>query len=880
VTDILAKLNAALAGRYRLEREVGQGGMATVYLAQDLKHDRKVALKVLKPELAAVLGAERFLAEIKTTANLQHPHILALFDSGQVDGTVFYVMPFVDGESLRSRLEREKQLPIDDALRIAREVGDALQYAHGHGIIHRDIKPENILLQGGHALVADFGIALAAAKTGGTRMTETGMSLGTPTYMSPEQAMGERTLDARTDIYALGCVLYEMLIGEAPFTGATAQAIVAKVLTEKPAPIIPQRDRVPPHIEDAVLTALEKLPADRFASAAEFVAAIGSEEGASVAATRSRTARRLGARRAIRGRLAAAGVVIAALAGAGGWLLGRAGGAPAAQAPSRLAILAPGTGVAFNGVARTMDISADGQLVAYAATHPLGTRVQTRRLDGSEPQVIPNSSNLAHLRLSPDGRFLYAAEGGGTMQRIALGGGAWTPVPELEVTSFLAFAEDSVLWWGSLLSYGTYRRGPDGRDSLAFPRSTIGQVLPDGRHAVGTSVTTGANTGNAQWLDLETGEARLLFDTPVVEVRYTMGYLVYVRPDGAMVAAPFDARGGTVTGPHVEIAADVSVSGVGFAQYAVADNGTVAYIPGFNSELVRVGRSGEVRVLLEERRRYHSPRISPDGRRIVFDDVSPEGRDVWLYTEGTRALTRATFQKDGHDPVWALDGKGLYYLAGSGGRLDIFHTQLGTTAPPERESTTVELSYTGTPLRNGAGFLTTVPGTVGRGLDIVRLAPRGAAIDTVVATPVDESFVVPSPDGHWFAYISDQSGRPELYVRALGGSNVQLQVSLDGASEPVWWRDGRGLFYRRATANGAELVAATLALGPEPRVVTHTSLFDVSSFDTAAPHANYDVSPDGSWFVFARRAGSDYIAVLQNVPELARRIARGAGTVP
>ncbi|MGE0353562.1 MAG: serine/threonine-protein kinase, partial [Gemmatimonadales bacterium] len=203
MTDPLARLSAALADRYRLERELGQGGMATVYLAQDLKHDRQVAIKVLKPELAAVIGAERFLTEIKTTANLQHPHILTLHDSGEVNGTVFYVMPFIEGESLRDRLDREKQLPVADAVRIATGVASALDYAHRHGVIHRDIKPENILLHDGQALVADFGISLAVSKSeGGSRMTETGMSLGTPQYMSPEQAMGERDLDARTDIYA------------------------------------------------------------------------------------------------------------------------------------------------------------------------------------------------------------------------------------------------------------------------------------------------------------------------------------------------------------------------------------------------------------------------------------------------------------------------------------------------------------------------------------------------------------------------------------------------------------------------------------------------------------------------------------------------------
>src|SRR5712692_7377428 len=276
MTDILGRLTAALAGHYRIDRELGAGGMATVYLAHDVRHDRKVALKVLRPELAAILGAERFLAEIKTTANLQHPHILSLYDSGEADGLVFYVMPYVEGESLRDRIHREHQLPVDEAVRIAREVADALHYAHQHGIVHRDIKPENILLHGGHAQVADFGIALAASRSeGGTRMTETGMSLGTPHYMAPEQAMGEREITPKADIYALGCVLYEMLTAEPPFVGATAQAIIARVMTEEPRSLTLQRKTIPPHVEAAVGMALAKLPADRFATAAQFAEALG-----------------------------------------------------------------------------------------------------------------------------------------------------------------------------------------------------------------------------------------------------------------------------------------------------------------------------------------------------------------------------------------------------------------------------------------------------------------------------------------------------------------------------------------------------------------------------------------------------------------------------
>src|SRR3954466_7911862 len=285
MTTPSSRISGALSTRYRLEQEIGAGGMATVYLAQDLKHDRQVAIKVLRPELAAVIGAERFLAEIKLTANLQHPHILPLFDSGEADSYLFYVMPFIDGESLRDRLNREKQLPVADAVRIATEVAGALDYAHPHGVVHRDIKPENILLHDDQALVADFGIALAASKAGGSRMTETGMSLGTPFYMSPEQAMGEREITARSDVYALGAVLYEMLTGDPPFTGSTAQAIVARVVTESPRPLLSQRHTIPRNVEATVLTALEKLPADRFATAAEFAEALRDKGYTSTAVT-------------------------------------------------------------------------------------------------------------------------------------------------------------------------------------------------------------------------------------------------------------------------------------------------------------------------------------------------------------------------------------------------------------------------------------------------------------------------------------------------------------------------------------------------------------------------------------------------------------------
>jgi serine/threonine-protein kinase len=275
-------LCAAMAGRYEIERELGQGGMATVYLARDLKHHRQVAIKVVKPELAASIGSERFLREIATAARLTHPHILPLYDSGEAGGFLYYVMPYAEGESLRDRLVREKQLPLDEALQIAREVADALSYAHSHDVVHRDVKPANILLESGHAVVADFGIARAISAAGGETLTETGMTVGTPAYMSPEQAAGAKNLDGRSDLYALGCVLYEMLAGQPPFTGPTAQSLVHQHLSVAPRPVTDLRPAVPGCVAAAVQRALAKAPADRFTSVALFAEVLAHRDWVSV----------------------------------------------------------------------------------------------------------------------------------------------------------------------------------------------------------------------------------------------------------------------------------------------------------------------------------------------------------------------------------------------------------------------------------------------------------------------------------------------------------------------------------------------------------------------------------------------------------------------
>ena len=324
MSDPLIHITTALADRYQIERELGRGGMATVYLARDLKHGRMVAIKVLRPELAHLLGPERFLREIEIAARLQHPMILPVFDSGAVasqDGReaqfLWYAMPFIAGESLRDRLNREKQLTVEEAVRIGCEVAQALGCAHALGVVHRDIKPENILLSDGHAVVADFGIARAISAAGDQRLTETGLSLGTPAYMSPEQAAAEPSLDGRSDLYALACVLYEMLAGQPPFTGSTAQAILARHAIDPVPSLRTVRATVPVGVEEAIAQVLNKVPAERFASAAEFGAAL--VQGLGSGTTRRRPML------TVLGAAAAVATLLALLVGVRSWLSGKAG---------------------------------------------------------------------------------------------------------------------------------------------------------------------------------------------------------------------------------------------------------------------------------------------------------------------------------------------------------------------------------------------------------------------------------------------------------------------------------------------------------------------------------------------------------------------------
>ncbi|HEY9425740.1 MAG TPA: protein kinase [Gemmatimonadaceae bacterium] len=866
-------LAAAVAERYRIERELGAGGMATVYLAEDLKHRRKVAIKVLHAELSAVLGSERFLKEIELTANLQHPHILPLFDSGSANGLLYYVMPFVDGETLRGRLERETQLPVDDALLIAREVADALSYAHGKGVVHRDIKPENILLQNGHALVADFGIALAVEQAGGARLTQTGLSLGTPQYMAPEQTMGERSVDARADIYALGAVTYEMLAGEPPFTGPNAQAILAQVITAEPPSLGARRRSVPEHVDAAVARALEKLPADRFADARAYAAALSGAVGGSTPP--SRNTFRSAASPAARWRTAAAVTGAALVALVLGAFLGRKYGRETPLPAARFLVgdihIGGGPG------SELFALSPDGQTVVYFSDAHAGSALWVRRIDQTQATMLPETREAFDPAFSPDGRSVVFVRVS-SAYRVSLAGGTPVPIPGLRAYKpfFLWLRDGNIIYRAD--DGGLYRIPETGGTParIAAPDTAAGEqnlnaiaMLPDARHLLVLGIS-GSGSGSLSALDLSDHRRTAIIESGVTAARFLPpDHIVYTDERGVLLTVPFDSRALRVTGSPVQLVNAISNTTDGAARFSTSKTGAVLYMASEPSDLVLVDRTGASQVISDAPRNYHNPRFSPDGRRILVDiQATDGGRDVWVFDRAQRALTRASIAGDGHDAIWSRDGRSIIYMSVHSGHLSAFRVPATGGGSPEEIvgghglNTITDVTPDGTLV--GIAFTRAKASD----WDIVSFHP-GDTLRDVLVTPFFEAWTSVSPDGKWLAYASNESGRSEVYVRRLDGSGTRLQVSLDGATGSRWSPDGRELFYLQLSDNGVELVAATLALSSEPRVEARRALFDGNDYADATPHTNYDVSPDGRHFVMVRPPKNLGLVYLQNVPALA-----------
>ena len=898
MSDAVDRLNAALAGRYVIEGELGEGGMATVYLADDLKHERKVALKVLKPELAAVVGAERFLAEIKTTANLQHPHILPLFDSGEADSFLFYVMPYVQGETLADRIDREKQLPVDEAVRIAVAVAGALDHAHRAGVVHRDIKPANILLQDGQPVVADFGIALAVGAAGGARLTETGLSVGTPFYMSPEQATGDQSLGAATDTYALACVLYELLVGEPPYLGNTAQAVLGKIISGRPVSPTEHRASIPANVDAAIRKALEKLPADRFTSAQDFAKALedpgfrhGEMAGAGSGVDGDRWKR-------IAMGFAAATVVFGSISA---YSLLR----PEAPEPvSRYSVSLPESEAFVGGYGPGIAISPDGSRSVYVGVGQEEggrPRLWLRQRDQLGAVALPGATSSFQPVFSPDGEsvafFTFAPT---SLKVVSLGGGPpVTITDDVPQLAGLAWGPDDYLYVDTPGGLG--RVPPTGGDITPF--TTLGEseashswpdVLPNGRGVLFTIFRGGDQSEyDIAVADVSTGEHKVLVRG--VFARYSVtGHIVYVTADGTLLAAPFDADRLEVTGPSVSLTEGLAVGNQGGTHLALSGSGDLIYQTGTVSaglsEFVWVTRSGEATLVdpgwsFDRGDANRGWFLSPDGQRLALRAFADDNYDIWVKELPQGPLSRLTFH-DAQDkmPRWTPDGESVVFLSDrlEEGNFDLWMKRADGTgeAEPvlddERSMAEAFLS------RDGEWIVLRVAGVGGveGGRDIVGLRPgRDDAMASLLTAEYDESSPDLSPDGRWLAYRSNETGEDEVFVRPFPDvQSGKWQVSTNGGMSPGWAHSGRELFY---TDGSGQLVAAQISTDPTFRVESRERLFQYGGPYTATNITRqYDISPDDQSFLMVRPFGGDEevvneLIVVENfVEELKRRVPR------
>jgi len=854
------RLVAALADRYRLEHELGAGGMATVYLAHDLRHDRSVAVKVLRPELAAVIGADRFLAEIKTTAALQHPHILPLFDSGLADGFLFYVMPLIEGESLRDRLKREHQLPVEDSIRLAKEIGSALDYAHRHGVIHRDIKPENILLHDGSALVADFGIALAVSQAGGNRMTETGLSLGTPGYMSPEQATGERGLDARSDVYSLGCLLYEMLAGEPPHTGPTVQAIIAAVVTKEPERLSARRRSVPANIDAAVHKSLSKLPADRFASADAFVRAISEPStGAATAAIGGYAAAPAAPRSNRRTLITAAALLLLVALAAVGWMRPRE-----RTFMNRYALfLRANESVAATALGGHVAISPDGKRIVYVGRGEGTTRLWMKNPDQVTPTVIQGTDGATSPFFSPDGRQLGFVKDGKTVRILPLEGGSPLTLTDSANATAADWGSDGYVYFE--VDSGISRiRATGGKSEVVykFVAKDVGTewpvVLPDSRGLIFRRRREGQGPADFEIMamSLPRGEAHVLLRG--VSARYAAtGDLIVVTSDGKLLVVPFDIKKLELTGPPMALYEGLE-SNAFAAAIALSETGTLIYPTASQAsarEVVWVTRDGLVSPADPTWKMdgtINSLGLSPNGKSLVVELAKDGKPDIWVKQLPGGPFSRITFGDTAHfRPSWTADGAHVLYLGDRGDGSGIAFTKRADGVGAAVRVAQSKIGF-GQVIQSGDGkwiIARRVTGETGNG-DILAEPVGDTSFTPLVVSPAREVTPALSPDGKWLAYSSDESGTFEIYVRPFPDvATARWQVSNAGGSAPLWSHSGRELFFRN---NKGDMIAAQITTSPSFTVVEQKTLFGLTPFSFGGPVQAYAVAPDDKRFLMLR----------------------------
>ncbi|MEJ2503692.1 MAG: protein kinase, partial [Gemmatimonadota bacterium] len=796
----------------------------------------------------------------------------------------------------RDRIDREHQLPVEEAVAIARKVGSALSFAHQQGVVHRDVKPANILMRRGEPLVADFGIALALSEAGGGRITETGLSLGTPHYMSPEQAAGERSLDPRSDVYALACVLYEMLAGEPPHAGPTAQAVLAKILTDHPRRIIELRRSVPEHVDAALARALEKLPADRFDSVDGFVEALGDAsfrhevrglarttptgvhagKGPGAAGLGSTLPRGLGV------------VALALLAAVAGWGWLRPTGTAEPLTMVRMAL--PDSQRLMVRNSPRMDISPDGRSLVYVGPGGAGGMLWLRELDKLDARPLRGTEGAHTPVFSPDGASVAFVTGTpGDLRVVGLQGEA--PVTLIQDSAYsygITWSDDGWLYVTDDLRILRIRSQGGALEEVVVPSASRGEtwvgwpnVLPGGRYLLFVAWYGSPGDAMIGVHDLESGR-----DTVLVTGLYprwsTTGHVVFARVDGTIMAAPFDEGAlGLATEPAA-VFGRVSMNATqGYGEFILSRTGRLVYRTGTSSleTLLWVDRDGvESAVDTTFEGDFGSIALSADGASVVADVGGSTDRNIFVKEMAGGPWRRISFE-DGFKsrPDWVPGRPAVSYLADRGQPGD--SSMDGTVANADgsgnaRVVLDLDQRVQEVTWSPDGEWLVYRVGPLGESRRDIFGIDQGGTGDTVelATTQFDEHSPAISPDGRWLAYVSSESGRPEVFVRPFPDvAQGKWQVSTAGGTEPVWGRTGRELFYR--TPN-ADLISARYVTDQSFAVSERVALFSTESYDSDPVHPTYDVSVDDRRFLFARNTGDEgNLVLVQNwFQELLERV--------
>jgi len=876
---------STVASKYEIIEELGKGGMGVVYKAKDAKLKRTVALKFLSPELTRDKEAkERFIHEAQTASALDHPNICTVHEIDEDQGQMFIAMAYIEGQSLRGKV-KAAPLKLDEALDIAIQVAQGMHEAHEKGVVHRDIKSANVMVTAkGQAKIMDFGVAKLA---GQTRFTRTGAAMGTVAYMSPEQARGEK-VNHRTDIWSLGVVLYEMVVGQLPFKGDHEQAVMYSILNEEPEPITGRRTGVPMELERIVSKALTKNPAARYQHADDLlvdlrllrdnITAFLKSPLVKVPAVSKPQPKRW--KRVLPWGIAALMTIMAAItlqkleyitSSKGGDVTRFA----LAILPSQRYVPVTGPGAA---------LSPDGKILVYTGQGEVANQLYVRKMEQLEATPMPGTEGAYAPFFSPDSQWVGFFSGG-KLKKISIEGGQPLTISEVSGTPRGAnWSQNEIIIFGAqdsglsqVLSSGGVPQAittPDIEKGVLSHRWP--EILPGGKAALFTIWRGSLENASIGLASLETGEAKLLLEGGTGPHYTHTEHIIYAGVDGSLLAAPFDIKQLEVAGPVISILENINVKTGGAANFTVSSNGSLVYLrgPASNRRIVMVDRQGKEQFLTKEQRYFQSPRISPDGKQVAVG-ISEEGKqDIWIYELDQGPLTRLTFEGTNLYPSWTPDGKRVAFCSSRTVTYDLYWKQADGSGAAE-PLLTAELEQYEISFSPDGKILVYREIHPNSGQDIWILPLEGDRKPRpFLQTSFNEYTPMLSPGGRWLSYTSDESGRNEIYVKAISDSGGgRWQVSTGGGTEPLWSRDGRELFYRSEN----KIMAASIETEPIFKVKTRNVLFE-DVYIKWRTHTGYDIHPDNKRFVMIKsplELSTEMIVVLNWFEELRRLVPTG-----